>query len=32
MNNTLIQAIIWLSAGGAMVLFLKRRKARRTQR
>jgi hypothetical protein len=32
MNDTVIQAIIWLSAGGMMILFLKRRKARRTQR
>jgi hypothetical protein len=32
MDNTVIQAIIWLTAGGAMVLFLKRRRARRLQR
>jgi hypothetical protein len=32
MSNTVIQAIMWLTAGGAMLLFLKRRKSRRTQR
>jgi hypothetical protein len=32
MNDTLIQAAIWLVAGGIMILFLKRRKARRTSR
>jgi hypothetical protein len=32
MSNTLIQAIIWLTAGAAMILFLKRRKSKRTQR
>jgi len=29
MNNTVIQAIMWLSAGGIMLLFLRRRKSRR---
>jgi len=32
MNNTVIQAIMWLTAGGAMLLFLRRRKGRRSQR
>jgi hypothetical protein len=32
MNDTMIQAVIWLVAGGAMVLFLKRRRARKTTR
>lgn len=31
MNDTLIQALIWVAAGCAMVFFLKRRKARRAQ-
>jgi hypothetical protein len=29
MSNTVIQAIMWLTAGGAMLLFLRRRKSRR---
>jgi hypothetical protein len=29
MNETMIQAGIWLAAGGIMILFLKRRRARR---
>ncbi len=29
MSNTLIQAVIWLGAGGALLVFLKRRKSRR---
>jgi len=29
MNNTVLQAIIWLGAGGIMMLFLRRRKSRR---
>ena len=29
MNNTLLQSLIWLGAGGALFIFLKRRKARR---
>jgi hypothetical protein len=32
MDSTLVQVIIWLTAGLLMFLFLKRRKARRTQR
>jgi hypothetical protein len=29
MNSTVIQAMIWLLAGGTMYLFLRRRRARR---
>jgi hypothetical protein len=29
MGNTAIQAIMWLTAGGIMLLFLRRRKSRR---
>jgi hypothetical protein len=32
MSETLIQAGIWLAAGGIMILFLKRRRSRRTER
>jgi LPXTG-motif cell wall-anchored protein len=32
MNETLIQAGIWLVAGGIMVVFLRRRKSRRNVR
>jgi hypothetical protein len=32
MSETMIQAAIWLAAGGIMILFLKRRRARRSQR
>jgi len=32
MNPTAIQGVIWLVAGGAMYLFLRRRRTRRTQR
>jgi hypothetical protein len=32
MNETLVQAVIWLAAGGAMLLFLKRRRGRRVSR
>jgi hypothetical protein len=32
MNDTILQAAIWIAAGGLMVLFLKRRKSRRTTR
>jgi hypothetical protein len=32
MNETLIQSAIWIAAGGIMVLFLKRRRGRRTER
>jgi hypothetical protein len=31
MNESLIQAIVWLAAGGVMVMFLKRRRARRVR-
>jgi hypothetical protein len=31
MNETLIQAAIWLGAGGVLFVFLKRRKGRRAQ-
>jgi hypothetical protein len=30
MNSTAIQGVIWLVAGGAMYLFLRRRRARRS--
>lgn len=30
MDSTAIQGVIWLIAGGAMYLFLRRRRARRT--
>jgi hypothetical protein len=29
MDNTVVQAVIWLLAGGTMYLFLRRRRARR---
>ena len=29
MDNTVVQAVIWLLAGGMMYLFLRRRRARR---
>jgi hypothetical protein len=32
MNETLIQAAIWLSAGGTLFIFLKRRRSRRVHR
>jgi len=32
MDNTIIQAAIWISAGGLMVLFLKRRRSRKPSR
>ena len=32
MNTTAIQGVIWLVAGGAIYLFLRRRRTRRTQR
>ena len=32
MDNTAIQGVIWLIAGGAMFLFLRRRRARRSSR
>jgi hypothetical protein len=31
MDSTVMQAVIWLVAGGAMYLFLRRRRARRTR-
>ena len=31
MNNTIIQSVIWLSAGGLLFLFMRRRRSRRTQ-
>jgi hypothetical protein len=32
MTDTLLQASIWIAAGGIMMLFLKRRRARRNSR
>lgn len=32
MNDTVIQAAIWIAAGGIMVLFLKRRRSRKSSR
>jgi len=32
MNDTLIQAAIWIAAGGTMMLFLKRRRSRKNTR
>jgi hypothetical protein len=32
MDNTVVQAAIWIAAGGLMFLFLKRRRARRPTR
>jgi hypothetical protein len=32
MNPTAIQGVIWLCAGGAIYLFLRRRRSRRTSR
>jgi hypothetical protein len=32
MNDTVIQAAIWIAAGGIMMLFLKRRKSRKSSR
>jgi hypothetical protein len=31
MNATLIQSIIWLGAGGCLLFFLRRRRAKRAQ-
>ncbi len=31
MTETLIQTMIWLGAGGALLVFLKRRRSRRAQ-
>jgi len=30
MNNTIVQSLIWLSAGGLLFLFMRRRRGRRT--
>ena len=32
MNDTMIQSMVWLVAGGIIVLFLKRRRTRKTER
>jgi hypothetical protein len=32
MSETLIQAAIWLGAGGTLLIFLRRRRSRRQQR
>jgi len=32
MNDTIVQAAIWIAAGGIMLLFLKRRRSRRNAR
>jgi hypothetical protein len=32
MNDTLMQAGIWIAAGGIMMIFLKRRRSRKTTR
>ena len=32
MTNTIMQAGMWIAAGGIMVFFLKRRRARKTTR
>ena len=32
MNETIMQAGIWIAAGGIMMLFLKRRRSRRSAR
>ena len=31
-NSTIIQAAIWIAAGGIMMLFLRRRRSRKTDR
>jgi hypothetical protein len=31
MNTTIVQSLIWLSAGGLLFLFMRRRRGRRTQ-
>lgn len=31
MNNTIVQSLIWLSAGGLLFLFMRRRRGRRAQ-
>ena len=30
MNNTLIQSVMWIAAAGMLVLYLKRRRSRKT--
>ena len=32
MNNTIMQSLIWLSAGGILFLFMRRRRSRRPER
>jgi hypothetical protein len=32
MNDTMIQSLVWLLAGGIIVLFLKRRRTRKSER
>jgi hypothetical protein len=32
MNDTVIQAAIWIAAGGIMLVFLKRRRSRKSPR
>jgi hypothetical protein len=32
MDSTIIQSAVWIAAGGIMVLFLKRRRSRKTTR
>jgi hypothetical protein len=32
MNDTIMQAAIWIAAGGIMMLFLKRRRSRKSTR
>lgn len=32
MNNTLMQSLIWVSAGGILFLFMRRRRGRKAQR
>ena len=32
MTDTIVQAAIWITAGGIMMLFLKRRRAKKTTR
>jgi hypothetical protein len=32
MDNTMVQAAIWVAAGGIMLLFLKRRRSRKSSR
>ncbi len=31
MSSTVIQTLVWLGAGGVLLVFLKRRRSRRTQ-